>query len=101
MGLGRGLRLVWRRSLGRRWEMRRTGLSKPVSLQQFCTSTFVLTIGCIFIDVHRFDAGAIPLQGPYGLIAAASRLLDTAGTLDERHKRALLDRFIRFVQENQ
>ncbi|KAI0743270.1 hypothetical protein BC629DRAFT_244173 [Irpex lacteus] len=27
--------------------------------------------------VHRFDAGAIPLQGPYGLIAAASRLLDT------------------------
>ncbi|KAI0346817.1 hypothetical protein BDW22DRAFT_1351093 [Trametopsis cervina] len=51
--------------------------------------------------VHRFDANAIPLEGPYGLIAAASRLLDNAGTLDERGKRTLLDRFVRFVQENQ
>ncbi len=81
--------------------MRRMGLSKPVSLQRFCALTLLLTMDCILSDVHRFDAGAIPLQGPYGLIAAASRLLDTAGTLDERHKRALLDRFIRFVQENQ
>ena len=55
----------------------------------------------IIEDVHRFDAGAIPLDGPYGLVAAASRLLDTAGTLDERGKRALLDRFIRSAQENQ
>lgn len=53
------------------------------------------------IDVHRFDAHAIPLEGPYGLISAASRLLDSAGTLDERGKKALLDRFVSVVRENQ
>ena len=52
-------------------------------------------------DVHRFDAHAIPLDGPYGLISAASRLLDTAATLDERSKKALLERFVHFVQETQ
>lgn len=51
--------------------------------------------------VHRFDAHAIPLEGPSGLVAAASRLLDTAATLDERGKQALLDKFVRFVQETQ
>ncbi|KAI0700741.1 hypothetical protein BC835DRAFT_1265955 [Cytidiella melzeri] len=50
--------------------------------------------------VHRFDAHAIPLEGPYGLVAAASRLLDSAGTLDERRKKSLMDSFIRVVQEN-
>ncbi|KIP10657.1 hypothetical protein PHLGIDRAFT_208600 [Phlebiopsis gigantea 11061_1 CR5-6] len=51
--------------------------------------------------VHRFDAHAMPLDGPTGLISAASRLLDTAATLDERSKKALLDNFTRFVQETQ
>lgn len=53
------------------------------------------------VDVYRFDAHAIPLEGPSGLLCAASRLLDNAATLDERSKRTLLDRFVRFVQENQ
>ena len=51
-------------------------------------------------DVHRFDAHAIPLDGPYGLISHAKRLLDASNALDERRKQALLDRFARFV-ENQ
>ncbi|KAK7696656.1 hypothetical protein QCA50_001314 [Cerrena zonata] len=51
--------------------------------------------------VHRFDAHAIPLDGPYGLIYHARRLLDEANTLDERSKRVLVDRFVRFVQETQ
>ncbi|KAJ3559094.1 hypothetical protein NM688_g546 [Phlebia brevispora] len=51
--------------------------------------------------VHRFDAQAIPLDGPYGLISHAERLLDNAATLDERRKQDLLDRFIRLVRENQ
>lgn len=53
------------------------------------------------IDVHRFDAQAIPLDGPYGLISHARRLLDSTNCLDEKGKQALLDRFIRFVRENQ
>ena len=53
------------------------------------------------VDVHRFDAQAIPLDGPYGLISHASRLLDNAGSLSERKKKDLLERFVRFVRENQ
>jgi len=53
------------------------------------------------IYVHKFDAQSIPLDGPYGLISHARRLLDTANTLDERGKQALLEKFVRFVQENQ
>ncbi|CAL1701202.1 unnamed protein product [Somion occarium] len=41
--------------------------------------------------VHRFDAHAIPLEGPYGLIYHAHRLLDEANTLDERNKQLLMD----------
>ena len=52
-------------------------------------------------DVHRFDANAIPLDGPYGLISHATRLLDNASTLDERRKRELMERFVRFAHENQ
>ena len=81
--------------------MQHTGLSKlgsPPSADK--TLRFCLTESW-HADVHRFDANAIPLEGPYGLVAAASRLLDTAGTLDERSKRALLDRFIGVVRENQ
>ena len=54
-----------------------------------------------FADVHRFDADAIPLDGPYGLISHARRLLDNAASLDERRKKDLLDRFVQFVLENQ
>ncbi|KAI0082401.1 hypothetical protein K474DRAFT_1585528 [Panus rudis PR-1116 ss-1] len=50
--------------------------------------------------VHRFDADAIPLDGPYGLISHVKRLLDEANSLGEREKRALIDRFVRFVHEN-
>ncbi|KAI0796868.1 hypothetical protein C8Q75DRAFT_214916 [Abortiporus biennis] len=51
--------------------------------------------------VHRFDAHAIPLDGPYGLVTHAKRLLDDSSGLDERGKRKLMERFIHFVQENQ
>ncbi len=62
-----------------------------------CSGEFTVML----VDVHRFDAHAIPLEGPYGLISHASRLLDNASSLDERSKRALLDRFLRFVRDNQ
>ena len=51
--------------------------------------------------MHRLDAHAIPLDGPYGLIYHARRLLDEANTLDERSKESLVDRFQQFVQETQ
>ncbi|KAH8094822.1 hypothetical protein BXZ70DRAFT_896310 [Cristinia sonorae] len=51
--------------------------------------------------VHRFDAHAIPLDGPYGLISHATRLLDASNSLSERRKRALMERFIHFVENNQ
>ncbi|KAL6305839.1 hypothetical protein BKA93DRAFT_730477 [Sparassis latifolia] len=50
--------------------------------------------------VHRFDAHAIPLDGPFGLLLHVQRLLDSAPGLDERGKRVLLDRFVHVVQEN-
>ncbi|EMD40923.1 hypothetical protein CERSUDRAFT_111506 [Gelatoporia subvermispora B] len=50
--------------------------------------------------VHRFDAHAIPLDGPYGLLTHIRRLLDSAPGLDARSKQRLLDRFVRVVQEN-
>ncbi|TCD69869.1 hypothetical protein EIP91_005946 [Steccherinum ochraceum] len=50
--------------------------------------------------VHRFDAHAIPLDGPYGLVSHAKRLLDSS-SLSERRKQVLMDRFIRFVENNQ
>ena len=61
-----------------------------------------LTVSFVrFPDVHRYDAHAIPLEGPYGLISHAQRLLDTAAALDERGKADLLNRFKRVVRENQ
>ena len=81
--------------------MQHTGLSKLVSLPFANKTLKFFPTDAWRADVHRFDANAIPLEGPYGLVAAASRLLDTAGTLDERSKRALLDRFIGVVRENQ
>lgn len=53
-----------------------------------------------YTDVHRFDAHAIPLDGPFGLLQHVRRLLDSAPGLDERKKQKLLDRFTRVVQEN-
>ncbi|OBZ76679.1 hypothetical protein A0H81_03939 [Grifola frondosa] len=50
--------------------------------------------------VHRFDANAIPLDGPSGLLLHVQRLLDSAPGLDERRKRQLLDKFVRVVREN-
>ena len=101
--LPRDPRLMWLMRSKKRWGMLHMRLSRPVC--PFTSRAFryvsLITAFFSFLDVHRFDAHAIPLEGPYGLIAAASRLLDTAGTLDERGKKALLARFIRFVQENQ
>jgi hypothetical protein len=59
-------------------------------------------IRCIFclVDVHRFDAHAIPFDGPTGIITRVERLLDTAPNLDGEEKRALLDRFIRIILQN-
>ncbi|KAI9000844.1 hypothetical protein BD414DRAFT_504770 [Trametes punicea] len=51
--------------------------------------------------VHRFDANAIPLDGPYGLLVHVERLLDDAPGLDQRRKRALLESFLRVVQESE
>ncbi|KAF7798352.1 hypothetical protein EIP86_009573 [Pleurotus ostreatoroseus] len=51
--------------------------------------------------VHRYDAGAIPLDGPYGFLSHARRLLDNAATLDERRKQDLLERLRWIVRENQ
>ena len=51
-------------------------------------------------DVHRFDANAIPLDGPYGLLVHVERLLDNAPGVDQRRKRVLLERFLRVVQDS-
>ncbi|KAI0638357.1 hypothetical protein C8Q77DRAFT_1070602 [Trametes polyzona] len=51
--------------------------------------------------VHRFDANAIPLDGPYGLLVHVERLLDGAPGVDQRRKRALLDKFLRVVQDSE
>ncbi|KAI0335644.1 hypothetical protein GY45DRAFT_1358424 [Cubamyces sp. BRFM 1775] len=50
--------------------------------------------------VHRFDANAIPLDGPYGLLVHVERLLDGAPGVDQRRKRVLLERFLRVVQDS-
>ncbi|KAH9939991.1 hypothetical protein B0H21DRAFT_584739 [Amylocystis lapponica] len=50
--------------------------------------------------VHRFDAHALPLDGPFGLLLHVQRLLDSAPGLDERGKQVLLDRFLGVVREN-
>ena len=52
-------------------------------------------------DVHRFDANAIPLDGPYGLLVHVERLLDNAPGVDQRRKRVLLERFLRVVQDSE
>ncbi|KAI0772101.1 hypothetical protein BD413DRAFT_612923 [Trametes elegans] len=51
--------------------------------------------------VHRFDANAIPLDGPYGLLVHIERLLDGAPGVDQRRKRLLLERFLRVVQNSE
>lgn len=51
--------------------------------------------------VHRFDANAIPLDGPYGLLVHVERLLDNAPGMDQRRKRVLLERFLRVVQDSE
>ena len=51
-------------------------------------------------DVHRFDANAIPLDGPYGLLVHVERLLDNAPGVDYRRKRILLERFARVVRDS-
>ncbi|KAJ3000804.1 hypothetical protein NUW54_g6733 [Trametes sanguinea] len=51
--------------------------------------------------VHRFDANAIPLDGPYGLLAHIERLLDDAPGVDQRRKRVLLERLLRVVQDSE
>ncbi|PIL37316.1 hypothetical protein GSI_01009 [Ganoderma sinense ZZ0214-1] len=51
--------------------------------------------------VHRFDANAIPLDGPYGLLVHVDRLLDNAPGVDQRRKRVLLERFLRVVQDSE
>lgn len=50
-------------------------------------------------DVHRYDARAIPLDGPFGLMQHVQRLLDSAPGLDARRKQVLLHRLNRVVQE--
>ncbi|KAH9850761.1 hypothetical protein C2E23DRAFT_298815, partial [Lenzites betulinus] len=51
--------------------------------------------------VHRFDANAIPLDGPYGLLVHVERLLDGAPGVDQRRKRMLLEKFLRVVQDSE
>lgn len=55
-----------------------------------------------WVDIHRFDARLIPLEGPSGLLYKVQRLLDTtAKGLDEQRKRDLLERFDHVVQQQQ
>jgi len=49
--------------------------------------------------VHRYDARAIPLDGPFGLMHHVQRLLDSAPGLDPRRKQALLGKLSHVVQE--
>ena len=67
-----------------------------------CRMSEVLTdVLMLHTDVHRFDANAIPLDGPYGLLVHVERLLDNAPGVDQRRKRVLLERFLRVVQDSE
>lgn len=51
-----------------------------------------------FLDVRRYDAQIIPLEGSAGLLTRVQRLLETsAPRIDERRKRQLFDSFSRVV----
>lgn len=49
------------------------------------------------IDVHRFDAQEIPIDGPDGIIARARRLLDRSRNLTETQKNALSDDLFKVI----
>ena len=55
------------------------------------------------IDVRRFDADIIPLEGAAGLLGRVGRLLDKAPTrsVDAREKREMLDDLVRIVRESE
>ncbi len=72
--------------------------SSPSKLSRSELLTFFLAL---HTDVHRFDANAIPLDGPYGLLVHVERLLDSAPGVDQRRKRVLLERFLRVVQDSE
>ncbi len=54
------------------------------------------------IDVHRFDAHEIPIDGPHGIIARARRLLDRCSrmTLTEGQKDRLTDDLFKIILQN-
>jgi hypothetical protein len=66
-----------------------------------------LTGACVLIeravDVRRFDADIIPLEGAAGLLGRVGRLLDKAPTrlVDAREKREMLDDLVRIVRESE
>jgi len=55
------------------------------------------------LDVRRFDAEIIPLEGAAGLLVRVRRLLDCAPPpgVSEWEKREMLDDLMRIVRENE
>ena len=52
----------------------------------------------LVVDIRRYDAQIMPLEGAAGLLVSVQRLLETsAPRVDERKKRQLLDSFVRVV----
>jgi hypothetical protein len=58
---------------------------------------------CSGVDVRRFDADIIPLDGSSGLLGRVERLLDKAPTrhVSTREKRELLDDLLGIVRETE
>ena len=70
------------------------------NVRAICTCIFADPLSILPADVHRFDANAIPFDGPTGIVMRVTRLLDDAHTVDEEYKRELLDRFVRIILQN-
>lgn len=80
-------------------------LSKSVSglLFAFTNNHEWMLIGVDFyLDIRRFDAHVIPLEGPTGLLTRVEKLLNAAPppALSETEKRELLDSFVKVVLQN-
>jgi hypothetical protein len=61
---------------------------------------FRLLISATRSDVHRFDAHAIPFDGPTGIVPRVERLLERSFRVDDEGRRDLMDRFIRVILQN-
>jgi hypothetical protein len=61
---------------------------------------FLVSDNLATADVRRFDAKAIPFDGPTGIVTRVETLLDSAPGMSVREKQDLMDSFIRLILQN-